>query len=126
MEGKHSKQNIEIMEKYKEFRNKKLDKKSVDYRYSKIYEKFKKSEEKVYKDAQEKNHKLFESAGIEEIKEFSKKVDEKKEKDEQEREQKKIDLLNNWNKNKNNLPKCNYVITNDEEYKINDEEEKNR
>ena len=126
MEGKHSKQNIVIMEKYKEFRKKKLDKKSVDYRYSKIYEQFKKNEEKKYKDAQENHHKLFGSANIEEIKEFSKKVDEKKEKDEQEREQKKIDLLNNWNKNKNNLPKCNYALTNDEENKIRDEEEKNK
>ena len=126
MEGKHSKQNIVIMEKYKEFRKKKLDKKSVDYRYSKIYEQFKKNEERKYKDAQENHHKLFGSANIEEIKEFSKKVDEKKEKDEQEREQKKIDLFNNWNKNKNNLPKCNYALTNDEENKIRDEEEKNK
>ena len=126
IELKHSKQNIEIMEKYKEFRTKKLEKKGKDYRYSKIYEKFKKNEEKVFKEANEKRRKLFDSANIEGIKEFTKKVDEKKEKDEMEREQKRMEILKNWNQNKNNLPKCNYVITNVEENSKKEEDEKKK
>ena len=126
IELKHSKQNIEIMEKYKEFRTKKLEKKGKDYRYSKIYEKFKKNEEKVFKEANEKRRKLFDSANIEGIKEFTKKVDEKKEKDEMEREQKRMEMLKNWNQNKNNLPKCNYVITNVEENSKKEEDEKKK
>ena len=126
IELKHSKQNIEIMEKYKEFRTKKLEKKGKDYRYSKIYEKFKKNEEKVFKEANEKRRKLFDSANIEGIKEFTKKVDEKKEKDEMEREQKRMEMIKNWNQNKNNLPKCNYVITNVEENSKKEEDEKKK
>ena len=114
------------MEKYKEFRTKKLEKKGKDYRYSKIYEKFKKNEEKVFKEANEKRRKLFDSANIEGIKEFTKKVDEKKEKDEMEREQKRMEMLKNWNQNKNNLPKCNYVITNVEENSKKEEDEKKK
>ena len=39
---------------------------------------------------------------------------------------KKIDLYNNWSRNKINLPKCNYVLTNDEANILKDEEEKNK
>jgi hypothetical protein len=116
IELKHSKQNIEIMEKYKQFRDKNLEKKGKDYRYSKIYEKFLKNEEKVYKEASEKRHKLFDSAKISEIKEFTKKIDEKKEKDEQEREQKKMEIKEKWKKNKDNLPKCNFIPSNEDEF----------
>ena len=116
IELKHSKQNIDIMEKYKQFRDKNLEKKGKDYRYSKIYEKFLKNEEKVYKEASEKRHKLFNSAKISEIKEFTKKVDEKKEKDEQEREQKKMEIKEKWKKIKDNLPKCNFIPTNEDEF----------
>ncbi len=115
IELKHSKQKIEIMEKYKQFRDKNLEKKGKDYRYSKLYEKFLKNEEKVYKEANEKRQKIFESAKIGEIKDFSKKVDEKKEKDEEKREQKIVEIKENWRKNKENLPKCNYVPTTEDE-----------
>ena len=57
IELKQSKQNNEIMEKYKQFRDKNLEKKGKDYRYSQIYEKYIKQEEIVYKDAAEKRHK---------------------------------------------------------------------
>ena len=124
IELKHSKQKIEIMEKYKQFRNKNLEKKAKDYRYSKIYDKYLKNEKKVYMEANEKRHKMFDSAKIGEIKEFAKKVDEKKEKDEQEREQKKMEIKGNWKKNKDNLPKCNFVPTNEEEFISQSENEK--
>ena len=126
IELKQSKQNNEIMEKYKQFRDKNLDKKGKDYRYSKIYEKYIKQEEKVYKDATEKRRKLYSSAKTEEIKEFIKKVDDKKEKDEIQREQKKIELKQKWEKNKENLPKSNYSMTNNEEEAMKKEEEKKR
>lgn len=123
IELKQSKQNNEIMEKYKQFRDKNLEKKGKDYRYSQIYEKYIKQEEKVYKDAAEKRHKLYNSAKIEEIKEFTKKVNDKKEKDEIQREQKKIELNQNWKKNKENLPKCNYDMASNEENTFKKEEE---
>ena len=41
-EQKQSKLNKEIMEKYKQFRKNNLDKKGKDYRYSQLYEKYKK------------------------------------------------------------------------------------
>jgi hypothetical protein len=123
IELKQSKQNNEIMEKYKQFRDKNLEKKGKDYRYSQIYEKYIKQEEKVYKDAAEKRHKLYTSAKIQEIKEFTKKVNDKKEKDEIQREQKKIELNQNWKKNKENLPKCNYDMASNEENTFKKEEE---
>ena len=124
IEQKQSKLNKEIMEKYKQFRKNNLDKKGKDYRYSQLYEKYKKNEEKVYKVANEKRHILFESAKIEEINKFTKKVDEKKEKDELEREQKKLEMANNWKKNKDSLPKSNYIATTVEELMLKEEEEK--
>ena len=124
IELKQSKLNKEIMEKYKQFRSNNLEKKGKDYRYSQLYEKYKKNEEKVYKIANEKRHILFESAKIEDIKKFTKKVDEKKEKDELDREQKKLEMANNWKKNKDNLPKSNYISTTVEELLLKEEEEK--
>ena len=35
------------MEKYKQFRKNNLDKKGKDYRYSQLYEKYKKNEKKI-------------------------------------------------------------------------------
>ena len=43
-----------------------------------------------------------------------------------EREQKRMEMLKNWNQNKNNLPKCNYVITNVEENSKKEEDEKKK
>ena len=60
---------------------------------------------------------------MEEIKEFTKKVNDKKEKDEIQREQKKIELNQNWKKNKENLPKCNYDMASNEEDTFKKEEE---
>lgn len=49
VEQRHSKLNGEILERYKSFANKNLDKKGKDYVYSKVYEKFIKNEEKNLK-----------------------------------------------------------------------------
>ena len=124
IEIKQSKQNMEIMQKYKQFKDKKLDKKGKDYRYSKLYDKYIKQEEKVYKEAAQKRHNLYNSANIEDIKIFSKKVDEKKEKDEENREQKKVKLSEDWRRNKDSLPKCNYVATTLEEDILKEKDEK--
>lgn len=79
VEQRHSKLNGEILERYKSFANKNLDKKGKDYVYSKVYEKFIKNEEKKFKDLnEERRHKIFERNKIEDIGEFTKKVDEKK------------------------------------------------
>ena len=126
LELRHSKKNNEIMEKYKSFRNKNLDKKSKDYRYSIIYEKFKINEEKKYKEASQKRHQFVDSVQIERIKEFSKQIDKKKEQDEIDREQKWVDKSKDWKKNKDNLPQCNYVETVVEEENIKKEEEEKK
>ena len=126
LELRHSKKNNEIMEKYKSFRNKNLDKKSKDYRYSIIYEKFKINEEKKYKEANQKRHQFVDSVQIERIKEFSKQIDKKKEQDEIDREQKWVDKSKDWKKNKDNLPQCNYVETVVEEENIKKEEEEKK
>ena len=123
VEQRHSKLNGEILERYKSFANKNLDKKGKDYVYSKVYEKFIKNEEKKFKDLnEERRHKIFERNKIEDIGEFTKKVDEKKEKDEQVREHKKVELTENWKKNKEVLPKCNYEAIEVEEKKKSEEE----
>lgn len=126
LELRHSKKNNEIMEKYKSFRNKNLDKKSKDYRYSIIYEKFKINEEKKYKEASQKRHQFVDSVQIERIKEFSKQIDKKKEQNEIDREQKWVDKSKDWKKNKDNLPQCNYVETVVEEENIKKEEEEKK
>ena len=126
LELRHSKKNNEIMEKYKSFRNKNLHKKSKDYRYSIIYEKFKINEEKKYKEASQKRHQFVDSVQIERIKEFSKQIDKKKEQDEIDREQKWVDKSKDWKKNKDNLPQCNYVETVVEEENIKKEEEEKK
>ena len=126
LELRHSKKNNEIMEKYKSFRNKNLDKKSKDYKYSIIYEKFKIIEEKKYKEASQKRHQFVDSVQIERIKEFSKQIDKKKEQDEIDREQKWVDKSKDWKKNKDNLPQCSYVETVVEEENIKKEEEEKK
>lgn len=128
IEQRHSKKNNEIMEKYKPFRNKNLEKKSKDYNYSKIYEKYKISEEQKYKEANLKRHQFVESVPLDDIIEFSKQVDKKKEQDEIEREQKWVEQSKNWKRNKDNLPQSNYSATyaEEENTKKEDEEKKKK
>ena len=126
LELRHSKKNNEIMEKYKPFRNKNLDKKSKDYNYSKLYEKFKIEEQHKFKQATLKRHQVVDSVNLENIIEFSKQVDKKKEQDEIEREQKWVEQSRNWKKNKDSLPQSNYVVTVAEEENIKKEEEEKK
>ena len=79
IEQMHAKKNIGIMEKYKPFREKKLEKKEKDYRYMQIYEKFKKKQENMFNKVKEKRHQLIESANIADINEFTKQLDLQKE-----------------------------------------------
>ena len=126
IEQKRSKKNIEILLKYKPFLDKNLDKKSKDYRYNQILEKFNGEEKKFFNKAKEQRHKLYNSDKYEEINEFQKKVDQRKEKDDQEREIKRKKMLENWQSMKSSLPKCNFENIAEKEQKRKEELEKKK
>ena len=126
IEQRHSKKNIEIMLKYKPFLDKNLDKKTSDYRYSQILEKYNDKEKKFFSKEKEKRHKLYNSDKYEEINAFQKKVDERKEKDDEKREIKRKEMLENWKSMKSSLPKCNFESIAEKEQKRKEEEEKRK
>ena len=126
IEQKHSKKNIEIMLKYKPFLDKNLDKKTADYRYSQILEKYNDKEKKFLNKSKQQRHKLYNSDKYEEINAFQKKVDERKEKDDEKREIKRKEMLENWKSMKSSLPKCNFESIAEKEQKRKEEEERRR
>ena len=126
IEQKHSKKNIEIMLKYKPFLDKNLDKKTSDYRYSQILEKYNDKEKKFLDKSKQQRHKLYNSDKYDEINAFQKKVDERKEKDDQKREIKRKEMLENWKSMKSSLPKCNFESVAEREQKRKEEEERKK
>ena len=124
LEKHFSKLNGEIVDKYKPFFNKGLKKRGKDYRYSQMYSDYLKNEEKKFNVGIEERMKIFELNKIEQINEFTKKIDEKLKENEYEREQKKMELSENWKKNKENLPKSKYDTLNMEDNNKKEEEEK--
>ena len=126
IEEKHSKLNGIIVDKYKSFVHQNLHKKGKDYKYSKIYEKYLKTEEKKLKKKEEEIQEYVNQVKMDELNEFTKKVDEKREKDVIKREQKRVKLTENWKKNKENLPKCNFEVLCTEENKEKEEEDKKK
>ena len=126
IEQNRSKKKIEIMLKYKPFLDKNLEKKSAEYRYNQILERYNNQEKKFFNKAKEARHKLYNSDKYEEINEFQKKVDERKEKDDQEREIKRKEMLEKWKSMKSSLPKCNFENIAEKEQKRKEEEEKRK
>jgi hypothetical protein len=126
IEQNRSKKKIEIMLKYKPFLDKNLEKKSAEYRYNQILERYNNQEKKFFNKAKEARHKLYNSDKYEEINEFQKKVDERKEKDDQEREIKRKEMLEKWKSMKSSLPKCNFENIAEKEQKRKEEQEKRK
>ena len=110
IEQKQSKMNEEIMLKYKPFINQKPEKTKKDYLYNKRYENYKKQQEKLFKDKTNQNKKEKEKVSykFEDIDKFAEEYDEKLENRKYEQEQKNMKISEQWAKNKENLPKCNY------------------
>ena len=61
IEQNRSKKKIEIMLKYKPFLDKNLEKKSAEYRYNQILERYNNQEKKFFNKAKEERHKLYNS-----------------------------------------------------------------
>ena len=124
IEQKQSKMNEEKMLKYKPYINQKPEKTKKDYLYSQKVEDYRKKEEKFFKDKtnQKKKEKEKVSYKFEDIDKFAEEYDEKLENRKYEQEQKSIKISEQWAKNKENLPKCNYQEPINE--KINLSEEK--
>ena len=111
IEKKQSKINEEKMLKYKPYINQKLEINKKNYLYNKSYENYKKREEKKFKEKYNKQKEEKEKVNykFEDIEKFQEEFDEKLENRKYDQEQKSIELSEQWAKNKEKLPKSNFV-----------------
>ena len=127
IEKKQSKQNEEILLKYKPYINQKLEKSKKNYLYNQRYEKFLKKEEKYFQKSAEKNKEEKDKYyyKFEDIEKFSQDFAEKIENRKYEQEQKTMELSQKWQENKEKLPvSISYQNMQNEKKKKNLEEEK--
>ena len=99
------KENKQIVEKYKEFRNNKPKEKEKDYIYYQNQKNYEKENENQIKKEKIKRKALMRSVPLEEIKEFDQKLDEEKNKINDNEKNKKKLLEEKWKENKEKLPK---------------------
>lgn len=128
VEKKNSKLSEELFLKCKPFIFKKPEKDKNNYLYSKKYADFLRKIEKQYNDDynRNKNKKNELNYKFEDIDKFAMEYDEKLENRKYEQEQKSMDLINLWAKNREKLPKTNYKENKNESgdnQKSDDEEE---
>ena len=111
IEKKQSKINEEKMLKYKPYINQKLEINKKNYLYNKSYENYKKREEKEFKEKYNKQKEKKEKFKykFEDIEKFQEEFDEKLENRKYDQEQKSIELSEQWAKNKEKLPKSNFL-----------------
>ena len=111
IEKKQSKINEEKMLKYKPYINQKLEINKKNYLYNKRYENYKKKEEKQFKEIYNKQKEDKEKVNykFEDIEKFQEEFDEKLENRKYDQEQKSIELSEQWAKNKEKLPKSNFL-----------------
>ena len=111
IEKKQSKINEEKMLKYKPYINQKLEMNKKNYLYNKRYENYKKREEKQFKEIYNKQKEEKEKVNykFEDIEKFKEEFDEKLENRKYDQEQKSIELSEQWAKNREKLPKSNYM-----------------
>jgi hypothetical protein len=111
IEKKQSKINEEKMLKYKPYINQKLEINKKNYLYNKRYENYKKREEKQFKEKYNKQKEEKEKVNykFEDIEKFQEEFDEKLENRKYDQEQKSIELSEQWAKNKEKLPKSNFL-----------------
>ena len=122
IEKKQSKINEEKMLKYKPYINQKLEINKKNYLYNKRYENYKKKEEKQFKEIYNKQKEDKEKVNykFEDIEKFQEEFDEKLENRKYDQEQKSIELNEQWAKNKEKLPKSNFLALYSEEKDKND------
>ena len=110
-EKKQSKKNEEKMLRYKPYINQKLEINKKDYLYNKRYENYKKREEKQFKEMihKQKEEKEKVNYKFEDIEKFQEQFDEKLENRKYDQEQKSMELSEKWAKNREKLPKSNYL-----------------
>jgi hypothetical protein len=111
IEKKQSKINEEKMLKYKPYINQKLEINKKNYLYNKRYENYKKREEKQFKEKYNKQKEEKEKVNykFEDIEKFQEEFDEKLENRKYDQEQKSIELNEQWAKNREKLPKSNFL-----------------
>ena len=111
IEKKQSKINEEKMLKYKPYINQKLEINKKNYLYNKRYENYKKKEEKQFKEIYNKQKEEKEKVNykFEDIEKFQEEFDEKLENRKYDQEQKSIELNEQWAKNREKLPKSNFM-----------------
>ncbi len=129
VEKRQSQLNKNIIDKYKDFHDKKLEHNGKSYLYNQRYENFKKSEDNYFKDLSRKNKEAKDKVTYkhEDIQKFSEEFDEKLENRKYDQELKNMELNKKWAENREKLPKSNYKeVDNDEdnENKNNSEEKR--
>ena len=117
-EKRQSQLSKNIIDKYKDFHDKKLEHNGKTYLYNQRYENFKKKEDNYFKDLYRKNKEAKDKVTYkhEDIQKFSEEFDEKLENRKYDQEVKNMELYKKWAENKEKLPKSNYKeIDSDEE-----------
>ena len=129
LERLHYKKNEEKMLRFKPYINQTLEQKKNNYLYNKANENYLKKEEKYIKDESIKYKKKKEKLiyKFEDIDKFAEEFNEKVENRKYEQEQKSIELIQKWAKNREQLPKSNFkTIPNEEEIDKSAEQDENK